>query len=49
VGEIKGELIDHIFVTKNIHVNKLRILNDNLDGYYFSDHLPVIAGITLKH
>jgi endonuclease/exonuclease/phosphatase family metal-dependent hydrolase len=46
-GGIQGELIDHIFVTKKIEVKSLRTIDESYEGYYFSDHLPVVAKLGL--
>lgn len=43
-----GNTIDHIFVTPGIQVFEHGTLSDNWDGLWASDHLPVIAEISLK-
>lgn len=40
-------LIDYIFTSKDIAVRKYAVLNDSRDGKYPSDHLPVLALVTL--
>lgn len=40
-SEMKNR-IDHIFVTKDINVEKYAVLNDMKDGRYPSDHFPVM-------
>lgn len=46
-GEIKGELIDHIFVSKKIEGKSMRTIDESYEGYYYSDHLPVVAKLVL--
>ncbi|MDX9881542.1 MAG: endonuclease/exonuclease/phosphatase family protein [Prolixibacteraceae bacterium] len=41
-------LIDYIFVSKNIEVLKYGVLTDNVDRRYPSDHLPVVAKILIN-
>jgi endonuclease/exonuclease/phosphatase family metal-dependent hydrolase len=42
-------LIDYIFTSKeNINVSRFAVLSDSKDGKYPSDHLPVLAELTLK-
>lgn len=43
---IKGK-IDFIFVTRDIKVLQHAVLTDQMEGRYFSDHLPVIAKILI--
>lgn len=35
------EIIDHIFVDKSLVVDDYEVSDENVDGRYFSDHLPV--------
>jgi endonuclease/exonuclease/phosphatase family metal-dependent hydrolase len=35
------EIIDHIFVDKSLMVDDYEVSDQNVDGRYFSDHLPV--------
>ena len=39
--------IDYIFVRNRVEVLSHEVLNDRFDGYYPSDHLPVLAEISL--
>lgn len=43
----RKEVIDHIFVTRSIKVQKWGILTDTYHGKFPSDHFPVVAQITL--
>jgi endonuclease/exonuclease/phosphatase family metal-dependent hydrolase len=43
-----GERIDYIFVNNQYEVLRHAILTDSQNGFYPSDHLPVIAEIRLK-
>jgi endonuclease/exonuclease/phosphatase family metal-dependent hydrolase len=43
-----GNKIDYIFVTPGIRVFEHGILSDNWDGFWASDHLPVLAEILLR-
>jgi endonuclease/exonuclease/phosphatase family metal-dependent hydrolase len=50
VGNTMGKRIDHIFVTSNdLKVLQHGTLTDSNNGYYPSDHLPVLAEITFKN
>jgi endonuclease/exonuclease/phosphatase family metal-dependent hydrolase len=40
--------IDYIFVNKSLQVLQHAVLTDQQDGYYPSDHLPVVAEVLLK-
>jgi len=40
--------IDYIFVSDEVTVLNHRILDDRYDGYFPSDHLPVVSDITLQ-
>ncbi len=40
--------LDYIFVSKDITVEKCGVITDNIGGAYPSDHLPIIAKISLK-
>ena len=42
-----NEIIDHIFITNQLHVQKWGILTDSYHGKFPSDHFPVLAVITL--
>lgn len=44
----KRTLIDHIFVTPEIHVNRFRVMDDRPDTGFLSDHNPVITTITIN-
>lgn len=44
----KRTLIDYVFVTPQIHVNKYRVINDRPDTGFLSDHNPVITTLTLN-
>jgi endonuclease/exonuclease/phosphatase family metal-dependent hydrolase len=41
--------IDFIFTSSSIKVQHLRILTDQRDGRFPSDHLPVVSEIELQH
>ncbi|MPM66375.1 hypothetical protein SDC9_113282 [bioreactor metagenome] len=41
-------LIDHIYVSAPIEVNKYRVVNDTPEYGYLSDHNPVLVNITIK-
>lgn len=43
-----GFIIDHIFVSRGIEVEKFAIISDHLNGAYPSDHFPISAKISLK-
>ncbi|NSW89248.1 MAG: endonuclease/exonuclease/phosphatase family protein [Firmicutes bacterium] len=45
-SEQKKEKIDFIFVSSNVKVVRHAVLADHWDGYYPSDHLPVLADIS---
>jgi len=40
--------IDHIFVTSHFQVLKHATLSDTIDGYFPSDHMPVLTQVVLK-
>jgi endonuclease/exonuclease/phosphatase family metal-dependent hydrolase len=40
--------IDYILVNPELRVKSHRILDDQFDGRYPSDHLPVLAEVTLE-
>lgn len=44
-GETTGERIDFIFVSEGFKVREAKILRDNYDGKYPSDHFPIFARI----
>jgi endonuclease/exonuclease/phosphatase family metal-dependent hydrolase len=43
-----GERIDYILVNKPVRVLQHAVLTDQQDGYYPSDHLPVVAELLLQ-
>jgi endonuclease/exonuclease/phosphatase family metal-dependent hydrolase len=43
---LPGERIDYVFVSSKIQVNRHAIVSSFRDGYYPSDHLPVIADVS---
>lgn len=43
-----GQKIDYIFVTKDVNVLQHGVLSDEWNGRYPSDHLPVLAEITIN-
>lgn len=43
-----GKRIDYIMVSKNFRVLQHAVLTDQQDGYYPSDHLPVLAELILQ-
>lgn len=45
VGKTKGSPIDYIFVTENIEIEEVQICRDQIEGYFPSDHYPVLATI----
>jgi endonuclease/exonuclease/phosphatase family metal-dependent hydrolase len=50
VGNQMGKSIDHIFVTsQDFKILQHGTLTDSNNGFYPSDHLPVLAEITLKN
>lgn len=46
---VPGRRIDFVFVTDAIKVRQHRILNEQRDGRFPSDHLPVVAVVELPH
>ncbi len=44
-GSKPGNIIDHILVPDKAAVKEYFILCDQQDGYYFSDHMPVVVRI----
>jgi len=44
-GETKGDRIDFIFVSKNFKIREAKILRDNYNGKYPSDHFPIFARV----
>ncbi len=44
--EVPKGLIDHVFVSKSISVQKYAVLTDSYDKKYPSDHFPVLVHIT---
>lgn len=45
--ELPGERIDYVFVSDGVQVLKHGILTDAREGAYASDHLPVLARVSL--
>lgn len=45
----KGEVIDHIFVNEKSKASNHTIVDDNLNGFYPSDHLPVFVDVVLNN
>lgn len=43
-----GHKIDYIFVSRNVNVLQHGVLSDEWNGRYPSDHLPVLAEITIE-
>ncbi|WP_345947986.1 endonuclease/exonuclease/phosphatase family protein [Mucilaginibacter sp. PAMB04274] len=43
-----NEIIDHIFTTVNVLVNRWGVITDSYHGKFPSDHFPVMAEITFK-
>ena len=46
-GTTEGEKIDYIFATAGFAVQEARILHDNREGRYPSDHFPITASVLL--
>lgn len=42
------ELLDYIFVSKNVEIVKYSVLSDTFSGVYVSDHKPVLIKATIK-
>ena len=42
---LPGDRIDYVFVSPNVQVNHHAIISSFRDGYYPSDHLPVVADV----
>ncbi|MGG7177789.1 endonuclease/exonuclease/phosphatase family protein [Clostridium paraputrificum] len=47
-GKEKGMHIDYIFVSEDIDISEVKIIKDNLNGKYPSDHYPLMCEINLK-
>jgi endonuclease/exonuclease/phosphatase family metal-dependent hydrolase len=47
-GDRSGERIDWILVTPELQVKNIKIINDNRDGRFPSDHFPVVASVQLQ-
>lgn len=47
-GKELGERIDYIFISKDLKATRFRTITDNNGMHYPSDHLPVIAEISIK-
>ncbi len=45
---LSGEIIDHIFISPHFGVKDYMIIADNADGFFPSDHLPVMVSLSLK-
>jgi endonuclease/exonuclease/phosphatase family metal-dependent hydrolase len=43
----QGDVIDHIFHSRHFNVEKYEIISDNSQGFYPSDHLPVMVSLKL--
>ncbi len=48
-GTRSGEKIDYIFVQAGAEVLEARVLHDNVDGRYPSDHYPITARLALPN
>ena len=46
IDSLPGERIDYVFVSPNIRVLRHAIVTSFNDGYFPSDHLPIVAHIT---
>jgi endonuclease/exonuclease/phosphatase family metal-dependent hydrolase len=46
-GDRSGEKIDYVFVPAGVKVLEAKILHNNVDGRYPSDHFPVVARVRL--
>ncbi len=44
---LPGDRIDYVFVSPNVRVNRHAIISSFRNGYYPSDHLPVVADVVL--
>lgn len=42
------EIIDYIFISKQIEVDKFEVLSEKLDDVFLSDHTPIIAKIKIN-
>jgi endonuclease/exonuclease/phosphatase family metal-dependent hydrolase len=47
-GSVTGEKIDYIFASSEFSVQEARILHDNVEGRYPSDHFPLTAHVLLR-
>lgn len=45
----KGEVIDHIFINSKSKAINHTIVDDNINGFYPSDHLPVFTDLILNN
>lgn len=45
----KGEVIDHIFINSRSKALNHKIIDDNVNGFYPSDHLPVLTDVILNN
>ncbi len=48
VPEDGREYIDYIFVSKGIVVDKYAVMPEKMNDIYISDHLPIVANMTIK-
>lgn len=47
-GNKNGAHIDYIFVSEDIEIENVEIVNYNIDGRYPSDHYPLVADVKIK-
>lgn len=45
---VPNRRIDFVFITKSVKVNRFQILDDQREGRFPSDHLPVITEVDLS-
>lgn len=43
-----GEIIDHVFISPHFGVETYEIVADNANGFFPSDHLPVLVSLKLR-
>lgn len=43
-----GDIIDHVFISPHFAVDEYEIIADNANGFFPSDHLPVLVSLKLK-
>lgn len=46
--DVRKDVIDHIFITKNFVAGRWAVLTDTYQGKFPSDHFPVVVDIQLK-